>query len=40
VTVDIVKDAGHTFMLTKNGPAGIDRMVDWLHSRPEAPSCR
>jgi pimeloyl-ACP methyl ester carboxylesterase len=40
VTVDIVKDAGHTFMLTKNGPAGIDHIVDWLRSRPETPSCR
>lgn len=40
VTVDIVKDAGHTFMLTKNGVAGTDRLVDWLRSRPEAPSCR
>ncbi|MCA1841887.1 MAG: hypothetical protein LC792_01600, partial [Actinobacteria bacterium] len=40
VTVDIVKDAGHTFMLTKNGLAGTDRLVNWLRSRPEAPSCR
>jgi pimeloyl-ACP methyl ester carboxylesterase len=40
VTVDVVKDAGHTFMLTKNGRAGADRMVDWLRSRPETPSCR
>jgi pimeloyl-ACP methyl ester carboxylesterase len=40
VTIDIVKDAGHTFMLTKNGPAGTDRMVNWLRSRPETPSCR
>jgi pimeloyl-ACP methyl ester carboxylesterase len=40
VTVDIVPDAGHTFMLTKNGLAGTDRMVNWLVSRPEAPSCR
>jgi pimeloyl-ACP methyl ester carboxylesterase len=40
VTVDVVKDAGHTFMLTKNGLAGTDRMVQWLRSRPEAPSCR
>jgi pimeloyl-ACP methyl ester carboxylesterase len=40
VTVDIVKDAGHTFMLTKNGIAGTDRLVNWLRSRPEAPSCR
>jgi pimeloyl-ACP methyl ester carboxylesterase len=40
VTVDVVKDAGHTFMLTKNGPAGSDRMAAWLRSRPEAPSCR
>jgi len=40
VTVDIVKDAGHTFMLTKNGRIGVDHMVDWLKSRPETPSCR
>jgi pimeloyl-ACP methyl ester carboxylesterase len=40
VTVDVVKDAGHSFMLTANGPAGIDRMVDWLKARPETPSCR
>jgi hypothetical protein len=40
VTVDMVPDAGHTFMLTKNGLAGTDRMVSWLRSRPEAPSCR
>ncbi len=39
VTLDIVKDAGHTFMLTKGGLAGTDRMVDWLRSRPETPSC-
>jgi len=40
VTVDMVKDAGHTFMLTKNGRIGADHMVDWLRSRPETPSCR
>jgi pimeloyl-ACP methyl ester carboxylesterase len=40
VTVDIVKDAGHTFMLTTNGRMGADHMVDWLKSRPETPSCR
>jgi pimeloyl-ACP methyl ester carboxylesterase len=40
VTVDIVKDAGHTFMLTKNGRLGADKMVEWLKSRPETPSCR
>ena len=40
VTVDVVQDAGHTFMLTKNGPAGSERMAQWLRSRPEAPSCR
>jgi pimeloyl-ACP methyl ester carboxylesterase len=40
VTVDIVPGAGHTFMLTRNGLAGTDRMVNWLRSRPEAPSCR
>ena len=40
VTTDIVPDAGHTFMLTKNGLAGTDRIVNWLLSRPETPSCR
>jgi pimeloyl-ACP methyl ester carboxylesterase len=39
VTVDIVPGAGHTFMLTKAGLAGADRLVNWLKSRPEAPSC-
>jgi len=39
VTVDIVPGAGHTFMLTKAGLAGTDRLVNWLKSRPEAPSC-
>jgi pimeloyl-ACP methyl ester carboxylesterase len=40
VTVDIIPDAGHTFMLTKDGPAGAERMAEWLRSRPETPSCR
>lgn len=40
VTVDMVPDAGHTFMLTKNGRIGVDKMVEWLRSRPETPSCR
>lgn len=40
VTVDVVRDAGHTFMLQKNGPAGARTMADWLRSRPETPSCR
>jgi pimeloyl-ACP methyl ester carboxylesterase len=39
VTVDIVPLAGHSFMLTKEGIAGTERMVQWLRSRPEAPSC-
>jgi pimeloyl-ACP methyl ester carboxylesterase len=39
VTVDIVPLAGHTFMLTTEGIAGTERMVQWLRSRPEAPSC-
>jgi hypothetical protein len=39
VTVDVVKDAGHTFMLTENGKLGAQRMADWLKSRPETPSC-
>lgn len=40
VTVDVVRDAGHTFILEKNGPAGAQKMADWLRSRPETPSCR
>jgi pimeloyl-ACP methyl ester carboxylesterase len=40
VSVDVVKDAGHTFMLTKNGLIGDDKMVEWLKSRPETPACR
>lgn len=39
VTLDIVAGAGHTFMLTRAGRAGTDRMATWLRSRPEAPSC-
>jgi pimeloyl-ACP methyl ester carboxylesterase len=39
VTVDIVPGAGNTFMLTKAGLAGTERLVKWLRSRPEAPSC-
>ena len=39
-TVDVVRDAGHTFILEKNGPAGAQKMADWLRSRPETPSCR
>jgi pimeloyl-ACP methyl ester carboxylesterase len=40
VTMDVVADAGHTFMLTKGGLAGTDRMANWLRSRPETPTCR
>jgi pimeloyl-ACP methyl ester carboxylesterase len=40
VTVDVVRDAGHTFILEQNGPAGAQKMADWLRSRPETPSCR
>jgi pimeloyl-ACP methyl ester carboxylesterase len=39
VTMDVVPGAGHTFMLTKAGLAGTERLVSWLRSRPEAPSC-
>jgi pimeloyl-ACP methyl ester carboxylesterase len=39
VTVDMVPGAGHTFTLTREGIAGTARMVDWVRSRPEAPSC-
>ena len=40
VTLDMVTDAGHTFMLTKNGRIGVDHMVDWLRNQPAIPSCR
>jgi len=40
VTVDMVKDAGHALMTTKGGLTGADRMVDWLRSHHETPSCR
>lgn len=39
VTVDVVPQAGHTFMLHPTGPAGTERMIAWLRSRPEAPAC-
>ena len=39
VTVDDVPLSGHTFMLTEEGIAGTERMVKWLRSRPEVPSC-
>ena len=40
VTVDIVPEAGHTFMIHPTGRAGTQRMIDWLHSRTaEAPAC-
>lgn len=39
VTVDVVPQAGHTFMLHPTGPAGTERMVAWLRSRAEAPAC-
>ena len=39
VTMDVVPGAGHTFMRTKAGIAGTERLVNWLKSRPEAPSC-
>jgi pimeloyl-ACP methyl ester carboxylesterase len=39
VTVDIIPLSGHTFMLTKEGIAGTERLVQWLRSRPEVPSC-
>jgi pimeloyl-ACP methyl ester carboxylesterase len=40
VTVDMVTDAGHTFMLTKDGRIGADHMVDWLRNQSATPSCR
>lgn len=39
ITVDLVPDAGHTFMLHPSGVAGTERLVTWLSGRPEAPRC-
>jgi pimeloyl-ACP methyl ester carboxylesterase len=38
VTVDMVP-GGHTYMLHPSGPEATDHIIDWLHSRPEAPAC-
>lgn len=40
VTVDLVPDAGHTFMLHPSGRAGADRMAGWLASLPQTPPCQ
>jgi len=40
VTVDVVPDAGHTFMLHPSGTAAAGRMAAWLASLPQTPPCR
>lgn len=39
VTLDIVRQAGHTYMLHPSGPAAGARIAHWLRGRPETPSC-
>ncbi|WP_437664503.1 alpha/beta hydrolase [Sorangium sp. So ce1182] len=39
VTLDLVPQAGHTYMLHRSGPAAGERIADWLRGRPETPSC-
>lgn len=39
VTVDVVPDAGHTFMLHPSGRAAAGRMAAWLASLPQTPAC-
>lgn len=39
VTLDIVRRAGHTYMLHPSGPAAGERIANWLRGRPETPSC-
>ena len=38
VTVDVVPDAGHTYMLHPTGPAAADRIVSWLKGQPATPA--
>jgi pimeloyl-ACP methyl ester carboxylesterase len=38
VTVDLVA-GGHTYMLHPSGREARQHIIDWLHSRPEAPAC-
>ncbi|WP_434042669.1 MULTISPECIES: alpha/beta hydrolase [Sorangium] len=39
VTLDTVRQAGHTYMLHRSGPAAGERIAGWLRGRPETPSC-
>jgi pimeloyl-ACP methyl ester carboxylesterase len=40
VDVDLVPDAGHTFMLHHSGPAAAGRMAEWLVAHPTtSPAC-
>ena len=39
VTVDVVADAGHTFMLHPTGPDGARRIATWLQGLPQTPAC-
>ncbi len=40
VTVDIVPQAGHTYMLHPSGPPAAERIAAWLHSLPQTPRCQ
>ena len=39
VTVDVVPQAGHTYMLHPTGPAAADRIIAWLESLESTPAC-
>lgn len=39
VTLDIVAQAGHTYMLHPSGIAAGQRIADWLHTLPSMPAC-
>lgn len=39
VTVDVVEDAGHTFMLHPTGPAGAERLADWVAQDTGSTGC-
>ena len=40
VTLDIVPQAGHTYMLHHSGPPAAERIAAWLHSLPQTPHCQ
>lgn len=40
VTLDIVPQAGHTYLLHRSGPPAATRIADWLRGLPRMPRCQ